>query len=81
MSAGCRPSPGREGTPIEHTSIPFLISMQGTTQQMNQNYMDKVMANMLKQADDMQTSIDTMQKMQSITGADGRDHAQHGRRR
>ena len=56
-----------EGTPIEHTSIPFLISMQGTTQQMNQDYMDKVMANMLTQANDMQTSIDTMEKMQSIT--------------
>lgn len=56
-----------EGTPIEHTSIPFLISMQGTTQQMNQDYMDKVMANMKKQADDMQTSIDTMERMQSIT--------------
>src|SRR6478672_3542286 len=56
-----------EGTPIEHTSIPFLVSMQGTTQQMNQDFMDKVMANMLKQANDMQTSIDTMQRMQSIT--------------
>jgi putative drug exporter of the RND superfamily len=56
-----------EGTPIEHTSIPFLISMQGTTQQMNQDYMDKVMGNMLKQANDMQTSIDTMERMQSIT--------------
>ena len=41
--------------------------MQGTTQQMNQDYMDKVMANMLKQANDMQTSIDTMQRMQNIT--------------
>jgi RND superfamily putative drug exporter len=56
-----------EGTPIEHTSIPFLISMQGTTQQMNQDYMDNVMANMLKQANDMQTSIDTLQQMQNIT--------------
>jgi len=55
------------GVPIEHTSIPFMVSAQGTTQQMNQDYMDKVMANMLKQANDMQTSIDTMQKMQSIT--------------
>ena len=27
-----------QGTPIEHTSIPFQISMQGTTQQMNQKY-------------------------------------------
>src|SRR6267142_4574941 len=56
-----------QGTPIEHTSIPFLISMNGTTQQMNQDYMDKVMGNMLTQANDMQTSIDTMQRMQSIT--------------
>jgi RND superfamily putative drug exporter len=55
------------GVPIEHTSIPFLISAQGTAQQMNQDYMDKVMANMLTQANDMQTSIDTMEKMQNIT--------------
>jgi RND superfamily putative drug exporter len=56
-----------EGTPIEHTSIPFLISMNGTTQQMNQDYMDKVMANMLTQANDMQTTIATMEKMQNLT--------------
>jgi RND superfamily putative drug exporter len=56
-----------QGTPIEHTSIPFLISMNGTTQQMNQDYMDKVMANMLTQANDMQTTIATMEKMQSLT--------------
>ncbi len=55
------------GTPIEHTSIPFQISMQGTTQQMNQDYMDKVMANMMVQANDMQTTIDTMEHMQSLT--------------
>jgi RND superfamily putative drug exporter len=55
------------GVPIEHTSIPFLISAQGTTQQMNQDYMDNVMANTLKQASDMQTSIDMLQKMQNIT--------------
>ncbi len=55
------------GTPIEHTSIPFQISMQGTTQQMNQDYMDKVMANMLTQANDMQTTIETMERMQGLT--------------
>ncbi len=55
------------GTPIEHTSIPFQISMNGTTQQMNQDYMDKVMANMLTQANDMQTTINTMERMQSLT--------------
>ena len=56
-----------QGTPIEHTSIPFLISMQGTTQQMNQDYMQNVMANMLKQVDDMQTTINTMTRCQSLT--------------
>ena len=55
------------GTPIEHTSIPFQISMQGTTQQMNMDYMQNVMANMLKQANDMQTTINTMERMRSIT--------------
>jgi RND superfamily putative drug exporter len=55
------------GVPIEHTSIPFLVGAQGTTQQMNQDYMDNVMANTLKQASDMQTTIDALQKMQYIT--------------
>ena len=56
-----------QGTPIEHTSIPFQISMQGTTQKMNEKYQQDMMANMLKQADDMQTTIVSMEKMSSIT--------------
>jgi RND superfamily putative drug exporter len=56
-----------EGKPIEHTSIPFLMSMNGTTQKMNEKYTQDMMANMLKQANDMQVNIDTMTKMQSIT--------------
>jgi RND superfamily putative drug exporter len=56
-----------QGSPIEHTSIPFQLSMQGTTQRMNEKYQQDMMANMLKQTDDMQTTIDTMEKMQSIT--------------
>jgi putative drug exporter of the RND superfamily len=56
-----------QGTPIEHTSIPFQISMQGVTQQMNQKYQQDQMADMLKQADEMQTTIDSMVKMQSLT--------------
>jgi putative drug exporter of the RND superfamily len=56
-----------QGTPIEHTSIPFQISMQGTTQKMNEKYNQDMTANMLKQADDMQTTIDTMTKMSSLT--------------
>ncbi|BBX98415.1 MMPL/RND family transporter [Mycobacterium lacus] len=54
------------GTPIEHTSIPFQISMQNTTQVENQQYMHLRMDDMLKQADAMQQSIDTMQRMYDI---------------
>ncbi len=45
-----------QGTPIEHTSIPFQISMQGTSQKMNEKYQQDMMANMLKQADDPASS-------------------------
>ncbi len=55
------------GTPIEHTSIPFQISMQNTTQVENQQYMHQRMNDMLQQADAMQQSIDTMQRMYNIT--------------
>lgn len=55
------------GTPIEHTSIPFQISMQNTTQVENQQYMHQRMDDVLKQADAMQQSIDTMQRMYNIT--------------
>src|SRR5246127_4351785 len=41
--------------------------MQGVTQQMNQKYQEDQMADMLKQADMMQTTIDSMEKMSSIT--------------
>ena len=56
-----------EGTPIEHTSIPFLISMQGTSQKLTEKYNQDLTANMLEQADDMQTTIDQMERMQSLT--------------
>jgi len=55
------------GKPIEHTSIPFQISMQNTTQVENQQYMHQRMKDMLKQADAMQESVDTMQRMYNIT--------------
>ncbi|RUP33425.1 MAG: MMPL family transporter [Mycolicibacterium sp.] len=56
-----------EGTPIEHSTIPFQLGMQSTTQVMNQKYQQDMMANMLKQVNDIQVSIDTMTKMQNIT--------------
>ncbi|OBK15912.1 RND family transporter [Mycobacterium asiaticum] len=56
-----------EGTPIEHTSIPFQISMQGVSQQMTQKYQEDQIADMLKQSDEMQTTINSMEQMQDIT--------------
>ena len=56
-----------DGKPIEHTSIPFQISMQGTTQQMNQKYLQDRMADMLVQADEMSKTIANMQRMSALT--------------
>jgi RND superfamily putative drug exporter len=56
-----------EGKPIEHTSIPFQISMQGTTQQMNQKYLQDRMADMQVQANEMAKTVATMEKMSALT--------------
>ncbi|KUI03608.1 hypothetical protein AU190_10585 [Mycolicibacterium acapulense] len=56
-----------DGKPIEHTSIPFQISMQGTTQQMNQKYLQDRMADMLVQADEMSKTIANMERMSKLT--------------
>jgi RND superfamily putative drug exporter len=56
------------GTPIDHTSIPFQISMQSTTQTLNQDYMQASMKDMLGMADQLQTMIDSMGQMISLMG-------------
>jgi len=56
-----------DGKPIKHTSIPFQMSMQGTTQRLNQKYMQDRMADMLVQADEMNKTIATMEKMSGLT--------------
>ena len=55
-----------EGTPIEHTSIPFLISMQNTGQIQNMHYMQLRTDDMLKQADLMSTQIATMKRLYAL---------------
>ena len=55
------------GTPIEHTSIPFIISMSGTNQTMNMSYLQDRMKDMLKMGDELQVSIDTMERMLALT--------------
>jgi RND superfamily putative drug exporter len=56
-----------EGKPIKHSTIPFGISMQGTNQTMNEKYNQDRQADMLRQADEMQNTIDTLTKMSSLT--------------
>ncbi|WP_284225566.1 MMPL/RND family transporter [Mycobacterium antarcticum] len=55
-----------DGKPIKHSTIPFQISMQGTTSKMNEKYQQDSFANLLQQANDMQTMIDTLTRMLSL---------------
>ncbi|RZT12489.1 RND superfamily putative drug exporter [Mycobacterium sp. BK558] len=52
-----------DGAPIAHTSIPFLISMQGVGQQQNMKLMKDRIADIRTQADDIAKTIDTMKTM------------------
>jgi len=55
-----------QGTPIEHSTIPFMLSMSGTAQDMNRKYQMDRMADMQVQVGEMQKNIDTMTKMIAI---------------
>ncbi|MDP7702464.1 RND family transporter [Mycobacterium sp. TY815] len=56
-----------DGKPIKHTSIPFMIGMQSSVIKLNQPYQQQRMADLLTQADEMQTTIDTMEQMTTLT--------------
>ena len=56
------------GTPVEHSSIPFMLGMQGTTQSLNMSFLQDRMKDMLRMGDDMQASVDSMQKMYDLMG-------------
>jgi RND superfamily putative drug exporter len=56
-----------KGEPIEHSTIAYNVGQSGTGQIMNNDYQQNVIANTLKQADAMQVTIDSMEKMQGIT--------------
>jgi putative drug exporter of the RND superfamily len=56
-----------DGKPIKHSTIPFMLSMQGTSSTMNRKYQQDREADMLHQADEMQVTIDTMGKMIDVT--------------
>jgi RND superfamily putative drug exporter len=56
-----------EGTPIEHTSIPFLLSMQTAARLQTIKYMQARVNDMLKLADLMDTQIALIQHMHALS--------------
>jgi RND superfamily putative drug exporter len=54
------------GTPMEHTSIPYAIGMQGVNQQLNQSYSDDRTTDLLAQADDISRTIDIMRQQMAL---------------
>ncbi|OJZ66243.1 hypothetical protein BRW65_27245 [Mycobacterium paraffinicum] len=54
------------GAPITHTSIPFQISIQGTTLTENMKYLHDRMADMRAVADQMTGVVDTMRRMLAL---------------
>ncbi|OBI52839.1 hypothetical protein A5707_11955 [Mycobacterium kyorinense] len=55
-----------EGTPINHTSIPFMLSMQNAGQLSVMGYQKDRMKDMLKQANDLEETIAIMQRMYDL---------------
>ncbi|MDT5145370.1 MAG: putative drug exporter of the superfamily, partial [Mycobacterium sp.] len=55
-----------DGTTMDHTSIPFQMSMQNAAQMQSMKYQRDQMDNMLKQADEMTNTIATMQHMYDL---------------
>ena len=55
-----------EGTPIAHTSLPFLISMSQASQVQNLQFQKGRMNDLLKQADEISTTINIMQRLQGL---------------
>ena len=64
VQAITRPS----GKPLEFATIPAQLGMSGTSQKLNESYNQDRMADLLAQADDLQTTIDTLTQMQSLMG-------------
>ncbi|WP_396930822.1 RND family transporter [Mycolicibacterium sp.] len=56
-----------DGKPIEHASLAYTMSQSGTGQLMNNDYQQTILENTLKQANDMQVSIDSMTQMYNTT--------------
>ena len=55
-----------EGTQIEHASIPFMLSMSNASQRLSLPFQRERMDDLLKQADEMTTTISLMQGMYDL---------------
>jgi RND superfamily putative drug exporter len=55
-----------EGTPIDRTSIPFMLSLQSAGQTQTMQFQKERMNDMLKMADDMTTMTGVMQHMYEV---------------
>ena len=55
-----------DGTTMDHTSIPFQMSMQNAGQMLTMKYQRDRMNDMVKQADEMTKTIATMQRMYEL---------------
>jgi RND superfamily putative drug exporter len=54
------------GKPLKFSTIPAQMSLGNTSQDLNRRYNENMMADMLKQANDMQSTIDMLTKMTSL---------------
>lgn len=55
-----------EGTPLEHTTLPFMISMSNASQLQLLPFQKARMEDMLTQADELSKTIDVMQRMYGL---------------
>jgi RND superfamily putative drug exporter len=55
-----------EGTPIEHTSLPFLLSMQNAALQQNMGFLKDRLNDMHKQVDELTEIIDRTQRTYAL---------------
>ncbi|BBX46944.1 RND family transporter [Mycobacterium cookii] len=55
-----------EGTPIAHTTIPWMLSMQNAGMQQSMHFQKQRMNDMLKQAEIMTETINIMQRMSGL---------------
>ncbi|MBO0678763.1 MMPL family transporter [Mycolicibacterium sp. S2-37] len=56
-----------DGKPIKHASLAYTLGQSGTGQIMNNDFQQTVLENTLRQANEMQVTIDSMETMQRIT--------------